>query len=62
MRPFEALEKHRDAIRRAANRYGVANPRVFGSTARGDDTEESDLGLYLVRITTKSWAEPLAPE
>jgi hypothetical protein len=47
MKPSEALEKHRASIRQAASRYGLANPRVFGSTARGDDTDDSDLDLLV---------------
>ena len=47
MRPSLALERHRHDIRRLAARYGLANPRVFGSTARGDDTEDSDLDLLV---------------
>ncbi len=47
MKPSEALERHREDIRRAASRYGLAAPRVFGSTARGEDTETSDLDLLV---------------
>jgi predicted nucleotidyltransferase len=47
MKPSEALELHRLAIRRAILRYGMANPRVFGSAARGEDTEASDLDLLV---------------
>jgi len=47
MRPSEALQKHRQAIRSATARYGLSNPRVFGSAARGDDTDESDLDLLV---------------
>ena len=47
MKPSEALELHREAIRRAVNRYGLCNPRVFGSAARGDDAETSDLDLLV---------------
>lgn len=47
MRPSVALENHRAAIRRAPSRHRLANPRVFGSTARGSDTAESDLDLLV---------------
>ena len=47
MRPSEALNQHRDAICLAAARYRVANPRVFGSTMRGDDRDGSDLDLLV---------------
>jgi hypothetical protein len=47
MRPSEALEKNREAIRGVVARYRVANPRVFGSAARREDDEESDLDILV---------------
>jgi len=47
MRPSRALSQHREAVCRAAARYHVANPRVFGSALRGDDGEGSDLDLLV---------------
>ena len=47
MRPSQALSQHRDAVCLAAARYRVTNPRVFGSTLRGDDQEGSDLDLLV---------------
>ena len=47
MRPSRALSQHREAVCRAAARYHVANPRVFGSTLRGDDGDGSDLDLLV---------------
>ncbi|WP_040489219.1 nucleotidyltransferase family protein [Fulvimarina pelagi] len=47
MRPSEALEMHRETIREILSRYPVSNPRVFGSVARGEDTEESDLDILV---------------
>ncbi|MBO0902336.1 nucleotidyltransferase family protein [Jiella sonneratiae] len=47
MRPSEALERHRETIREILSRYPVSNPRVFGSVARGEDTEESDLDIVV---------------
>ncbi|HET7413313.1 MAG TPA: nucleotidyltransferase family protein [Pararhizobium sp.] len=49
MRPSEALARHRDAILEILGRYPVANPRVFGSVARGEDSEESDLDILVER-------------
>jgi uncharacterized protein len=49
MRPSEALAKHRDEVLRIIARYPVSNPRVFGSAARGDDAEGSDLDLLVDR-------------
>ncbi len=45
MRPSEALAKHREQVLEIIARYPVSNPRVFGSVARGEDTEGSDLDI-----------------
>jgi uncharacterized protein len=47
MRPSEALEKNREAIREATRRFNAANPRVFGSVARGEDRADSDLDILV---------------
>ncbi|HUB53461.1 MAG TPA: nucleotidyltransferase family protein [Terracidiphilus sp.] len=47
MRPSELLPQNRDSIRELVLRFGMANPRVFGSVVRGDDSEESDLDLLV---------------
>ncbi|GHD08392.1 nucleotidyltransferase family protein [Tianweitania populi] len=47
MRPSEALAKHRDEVLAILAKYPVSNPRVFGSVARGEDTEASDLDLVV---------------
>jgi predicted nucleotidyltransferase len=47
MRPSEALALHRTEVLRILDDAGVRNPRLFGSTARGDDTEDSDLDLLI---------------
>jgi predicted nucleotidyltransferase len=47
MKPSTALAHHRDALRRLSARYPMRNPRVFGSAARGDDNERSDLDLLV---------------
>jgi uncharacterized protein len=49
MRPSEALAKHRDAARDIVSSYNLAHPRVFGSTARGEDTDASDLDIIVRR-------------
>jgi predicted nucleotidyltransferase len=49
MRPSEALERHRDQVREIIARYPVGNPGIFGSAARGEDTEESDLDILVDR-------------
>lgn len=47
MRPSEALNTKRAAIRDAARRRHTANPRVFGSVVRGDDRDGSDLDVLV---------------
>ena len=47
MRPSLALELHREDIRRIVERNDAKNPRVFGSVARGEDSEASDLDLLV---------------
>lgn len=47
MKPSLELEKHREEIRKLIQRHGLHNPRVFGSVAKGMDTEGSDLDLLV---------------
>ena len=47
MRPSEALEAHRAALRAMATRHRVQNMRVFGSVLNAGDTEYSDLDLLV---------------
>lgn len=47
MKPSIALAVHREAIRRVVEAHRARNPRVFGSVAHGDDTENSDLDLLI---------------
>jgi len=47
MKPSTALNAHRDEIRGIALSHRVRNIRVFGSAARGDDTDSSDLDLLV---------------
>jgi uncharacterized protein len=47
MRPSEALALHKDAILEVLKKYPVKNPRIFGSVARGEDTEDSDLDIVV---------------
>ncbi|HEX2216103.1 MAG TPA: nucleotidyltransferase domain-containing protein [Xanthobacteraceae bacterium] len=47
MRPSEALAKHREQVLEIIARYPVSNPRVFGSVARGEDEEGSDLDILV---------------
>ena len=47
MRPSEALNLHREALRQLFRSYGFARPRVFGSVLTRTDTEDSDLDLLV---------------
>ena len=47
MRPSEALPQHRETIRQLVLQAGLKNPRVFGSVARGEDREDSDLDILV---------------
>lgn len=47
MRPSEALNLHREAIRQVVTSHHALNARVFGSVLHGDDTETSDLDILI---------------
>ncbi|KRB50742.1 nucleotidyltransferase [Rhizobium sp. Root708] len=47
MKPSDVLERNRQAIREATQRFNAANPRVFGSVARGEDRPDSDLDILV---------------
>jgi predicted nucleotidyltransferase len=47
MRPSQALQSHREAVRQIVHRHHALNARVFGSVLRGEDTNESDLDLLI---------------
>ena len=38
---------HRRELREVLRRHGVTNPEIFGSVARGDDHEDSDVDLLV---------------
>lgn len=43
----EEVRAHRDEIHRLAERHGVTQVRVFGSVARGEAGDNSDLDLLI---------------
>lgn len=45
MRPTDAIRGKAADIRRLIESYGFIDPKLFGSAARGDDHEGSDLDL-----------------
>jgi predicted nucleotidyltransferase len=47
MRPSISLENNRSRVREVLQRFGMTNPRVFGSAARGEDTDKSDLDILV---------------
>lgn len=47
MKPSEALNSHREAIRQVVESHHASNARAFGSVVHGDDTETSDLDLLV---------------
>ena len=52
----QLLQAKRDEILNIAAEHGARNVRLFGSTARGDDTPGSDVDLLVdTGPTTSSW-------
>jgi hypothetical protein len=47
MNSLETLRARRDDILRIAMRHGAQNVRVFGSVARGEAAEDSDVDLLV---------------
>jgi predicted nucleotidyltransferase len=47
MKPSDAFQIHRTAIRRIVEAHRACNPRVFGSVITGCDTEQSDLDILV---------------
>ena len=45
MKPSDALAIHRAALRELVARYGLLNPRVFGSALTKTDTEDCEPAL-----------------
>ena len=47
MRPSIVLNEHRAEIRRIVEANKAMNPRIFGSVARGEDEDGSDLDILV---------------
>ncbi|MBF0409501.1 MAG: nucleotidyltransferase family protein [Candidatus Riflebacteria bacterium] len=47
MRPSEALNFHRENIRRIFAENNTLNPRIFGSVIHGIDNDDSDLDILV---------------
>jgi predicted nucleotidyltransferase len=53
---LDRITQHREAILKIAERYGACDVRVFGSVARGESTEASDLDILVrYRPGTSLW-------
>ncbi|WP_448365941.1 nucleotidyltransferase family protein [Fluviibacter phosphoraccumulans] len=48
------MQKRREEIRRIILAHDAVNPRVFGSVARGEDTEQSDLDVLVDPVDGKT--------
>jgi predicted nucleotidyltransferase len=47
VKPSLTVGAHRNTVRNIIESHQALNPRVFGSVARGQDTEDSDLNLLV---------------
>ena len=47
MRPSINFESNRTKIKETLHKFGLLNPRVFGSVLRGQDNENSDLDILV---------------
>lgn len=47
MKPSASLAKHNHQVREVLERFRLGNARIFGSAARGEDTEQSDLDILV---------------
>lgn len=56
MTTTDLLEAKRDEILRIAERHGARDVRVFGSAARGEATDDSDIDLLVSTVEhTSPW-------
>ena len=44
---LEHIHENRDAVLAIAERYGATNVRIFGSVARGEDDDQSDIDFLI---------------
>lgn len=47
MSTLERVRENRDEVLAIANCYGATNIRIFGSVARGDEDDRSDIDLLI---------------
>ena len=54
MKPSTELRRQRARVEAVARRHGASNIRLFGSAARGEDTDSSDLDLLVDLASDRS--------
>jgi uncharacterized protein len=47
VKPSQKIRQHQQKIQELAQQFGIKNLRIFGSVAKGEDTENSDLDLLV---------------
>ena len=47
MKPSAALSANKSRVMEIISRFDVSNPRIFGSVARGEDDEASDIDILV---------------
>ena len=47
LRPSTALQRNKHRVIAAISRFNLSHPRIFGSVARGEDDEASDLDILV---------------
>lgn len=47
MKPSQKIRQHQQKIQELAQQFGMKNLLIFGSVAKGEDTENSDLDLLV---------------
>jgi uncharacterized protein len=57
MKPSEQLSANRSAVLETISRRRVANPRIFGSVARGEDEDGSDLDVLVDAIAATRFSD-----
>ena len=56
----EKIKKIREILVEVLKKYGVRKAAIFGSVARGDDTEDSDIDIIVEFVDGKSLLDLVA--
>ena len=62
MKPSVSLANNREQVREVLQRFGMTNPRIFGSVARNEDNDASDLDILIDARTGTSLHHMAAAE